>query len=49
MTNGDAIRKSIARYLGADKNKSSGAGKKLIVEKLTIRNIKAQPSWAARR
>lgn len=46
MTNFDAIQHNIARYLGSSKNKSSGAGKKLIVEKLTIRNIKAQASAA---
>jgi len=46
MTNFDAIQKNVARYLGTDKNKSSGTGKKLIVEKLTIRNIKAQASAA---
>lgn len=41
-TNFDAIPKNIADYLGPSDGKPSG--KKLIVEELTIRNIKAQAS-----
>jgi hypothetical protein len=42
MTNFDAIQKNIADYLGPSKGTTSS--KKLIVEELTIRNIKAQAS-----
>lgn len=42
MTNFDAIQKNIADYLGPSNGTASG--KKLIVEELTIRNIKAQAS-----
>lgn len=39
-TNFDVLQKNIAEYIGPSDEKSSG--KKLIVEELTIRNIKAQ-------
>lgn len=42
MTNFDAIQKNIAAHLGPAGDKQGG--KKLIVEELTIRNIKAQAS-----
>jgi hypothetical protein len=42
MTNFDAIQKNIAAHLGPADDKQGG--KRLIVEELTIRNIKAQAS-----
>ena len=44
MTNFDALQKNIAAYLGPADNKK--AGKKLIVEELTIRDATAQASAA---
>jgi len=44
MTNFDAIQKNIASYVGAADDKK--AGRKLIVEELTIRDAKAQASAA---
>ncbi|HQR51063.1 MAG TPA: hypothetical protein PKW44_05445 [Methylophilaceae bacterium] len=46
MTNFDAIQNNIANYLGPSDNKTSEGGKKLIVEKLTIRGARAEVSAA---
>lgn len=45
-TNFDAIQRNIAMYLDTPQKKSSSAGKRLIVQELTVRNARAQASSA---